>query len=195
MMSTITHMKHSACPPKGYDDSNMERALIEGLRKKDQKVLSCLYEMYAPALKGVISRIILHEEVTEDLLQETFVKIWNSFHQYQDNKGRLFTWMSTLARNVALDQLRRKSHINSNKHVDLGETVAEVDVLKTSIYNIDTIGLKALLRLLNPMQRKVLDMVYFEGYTHIEVAEALNLPLGTVKSRIRFALLELRKFF
>lgn len=195
MMSTITHTKQSACPPKGYDDVDMEKTLVRGLRNKDQKVLSCLYEMYAAALKGVIGRIIAHDEITEDLLQETFVKIWNSFHQYQDNKGRLFTWMSTLARNVALDQLRRKSHINSNKHVDLGETVAEVDVLKTSNYNIDTIGLRSLMRMLSPMHRAVLNLVYFEGYTHTEVAESLNLPLGTVKSRIRFALIEMRKFF
>ncbi|MGY4385792.1 RNA polymerase sigma factor (sigma-70 family) [Pedobacter sp. UYP24] len=194
-MIALPHINRLPIPPTGSIPSDMERELIIGLRLKDQKSLSRLYKLYGPALKGIIHRIVINEELTEDLLQETFVKIWTSFHQYQDAKGRLFTWMSTLARNVALDQLRRKSHINSSKNVDIGEISFEIDVIKASSYNTDTIGVRGLMRLLNPLHRVVLNMVYFEGYTHTEVAEALSLPLGTVKSRIRFGLMEMKKLF
>ncbi|MHA4896001.1 RNA polymerase sigma factor [Pedobacter sp. PWIIR3] len=194
-MSSQPNSKRSIISSPGNVPSDVEKELIEQLRIRDQKALSKLYKLYAPALKGVINRIVSNEELTEDLLQETFVKIWNSFHQYKDAKGRLFTWLSTVARNVALDQLRRKSHINNNKNVDIGETYDEVDVLRASSYNTDTIGIRGLMRMLNPLHRVVLNMVYFEGYTHTEVAEALSLPLGTVKSRVRFGLIEMKKLF
>lgn len=195
MMSTLQHTNRSSASLQGNDSDRVEMELITGLRHKDQKALSRLYKSYGPALKGIISRIIDNEELTEDLLQETFVKIWISFHKYQSSKGRLFTWMSTLARNVALDELRRKSYINNNKNIDIAEIQSDVAALKTNARDPDTIGLRGLVKLLNPVQHKVLNMVYFEGYTHTEVAEALRLPLGTVKSRIRSGLIAMKKFF
>ena len=123
------------------------------------------------------------------------MKIWNSIDKYDDSKGRLFTWMSRLAKNMAIDQVRRKSHVNSSKHVDIEEKVGDIDQKLSYKINTDTIGIRKLTTAMNPMQRLLLNMVYFEGYTHTEIAEELNLPLGTVKSRIRFALLELRKMF
>lgn len=175
--------------------TEMERRLVSLLKMKDQHALSTLYRMYAASLKGIILRIIIHEETTEDLLQEAFVKIWNSIDKYDDSKGRLFTWMSTVAKNISIDQLRKKSHINNNKHVNIEEKVVDIDQKLSYGINTDLIGIRALTKAMTPMQILLLNMVYFEGYTQSEIAEELNLPLGTVKSRIRLALLELRKMF
>jgi RNA polymerase sigma factor (sigma-70 family) len=195
MMSALSNIDLSTRLSPAPQPPEMERRLVSSLKMRDQHALSTLYKMYAASLKGIILRIVIHEETAEDLLQETFVKIWNSIDKYDDNKGRLFTWMSRLAKNMAIDQLRRKSHINSNKHVDIEERVADIDHKLSYKINTDLIGIRTLTKSMNPMHRLLLNMVYFQGYTHNEIAEELKLPLGTVKSRIRFALLELRKMF
>jgi len=173
----------------------VEKRLVTALKMQDQQALSTLYKMYSASLKGIILKVIIHEETAEDILQELFVKIWKSIDKYDDSKGRLFTWMSRLAKNMAIDQVRRKSHVNTSKHVDIEEKVGDIDQKLSYKINTDIIGIRKLTTAMNPMQRLLLNMVYFEGYTHTEIAEELNLPLGTVKSRIRFALLELRKMF
>jgi RNA polymerase sigma factor (sigma-70 family) len=194
-MSALSNIDLLTTNAPAIQPPDMERRLVSSLRMKDQHALSTLYKMYAASLKGIILRIVIHEETAEDLLQETFVKIWNSIHKYDETKGRLFTWMSKLAKNMAIDQLRRKSHINSSKHVDIAEKVVDIDQKLSYKINTDLIGIRTLTKTMNPMQRLLLNMVYFEGYTHNEIAQELNLPLGTVKSRIRFALLQLRKMF
>jgi RNA polymerase sigma factor (sigma-70 family) len=188
-MNSIFEIAPTIPPPQ------LEIELVQGLRTKDQQALSTLYKMYGPSIKGIIIRIVIHEETAEDLVQETFVKIWNSIDKYDDSKGRLFTWISRLAKNAAIDQLRRKSHINNAKHIDIEEKVSHIDQKLSYRFNIDLIGLKTLTKALKPLQRALLNMAYFEGYTQIEIAKELNMPLGTVKSKIRMALLELRKKF
>ena len=151
--------------------------------------------MYSGALLGVISRIIPQIEVAEDILQETFIKIWNSADSYDNTKGRLFTWMMNIARNMSIDKLRSKDFKNSNKNQDIENNVDFIDEQRKVNFNADTLGIKDLVTNLKPDFKDVLDMVYFKGYTHVEAAEELNLPLGTVKTRVRMAILELRKKF
>lgn len=194
-MSMLSNIELPTTYIPAIQPPEVEKRLVTALKQQDQQALSTLYKMYSASLKGIILRVIIHEETAEDLLQELFVKIWNSIDKYDDSKGRLFTWMSRLAKNMAIDQVRRKSHVNSSKHVDIEEKVGDIDQKLSYKINTDTIGIRKLTTAMNPMQRLLLNMVYFEGYTHTEIAEELNLPLGTVKSRIRFALLELRKMF
>ena len=151
--------------------------------------------MYSGALLGVISRIVQQPEVAEDLLQETFLKIWNSADSYDSSKGRLFTWMINVARNMAIDKLRSKDFRNANKNQDIENNVDFIDSQKKITFNADTLGLRDMVTALKPEFNDVLNMVYFKGYTHVEAAEELNLPLGTVKTRIRMAIMELRKHF
>ena len=194
-MSMLSNIELPTTYIPAIQPPEVEKRLVTALKMQDQQALSTLYKMYSASLKGIILRVIIHEETAEDLLQELFVKIWNSIDKYDDSKGRLFTWMSRLAKNMAIDQVRRKSHVNSSKHVDIEEKVGDIDQKLSYKINTDIIGIRKLTTAMNPMQRLLLNMVYFEGYTHTEIAEELNLPLGTVKSRIRFALLELRKMF
>ncbi len=172
-----------------------EEELISALRRQDTIAIKALYDMYSGALFGVISRIVLHAEVAEDILQETFVKIWNSSAHYDSSKGRLFTWMMNIARNLSIDKLRSKDFKNSAKNQALENNVDFIDEQKKISFNADTLDLKDLVTTLKSDYKDILDIVYFKGYTHVEAAEELGLPLGTVKTRVRMAILELRKKF
>ena len=172
-----------------------EEELVSALKRQDTIAIKALYDMYSGALLGVISRIIQQTEVAEDLLQETFVKIWNSAGSYDASKGRLFTWMMNVARNLSIDKLRSKDFKNANKNQDIENNVDFIDQQKRVSFNADTLGVKDLVTKLKPDLKEVLELVYFKGFTHVEAAEQLNLPLGTVKTRVRMAIIELRKNF
>lgn len=172
-----------------------EPELVLALQSKDSTVLKTLYSMYSPALYGVISRIITHTELAEDVLQETFVKIWQSAEYYDNTKGRLFTWMMNIARNLSIDKLRSKDFKNSLKNQDIENNVSFVDEQNKVTFNPDVLGIKQLVENLKPDLQAVLDLVYYKGFTHVEAAEKLDLPLGTVKTRIRLAIIELRRNF
>ena len=172
-----------------------EEDLVRALKDQETIAIQALYDMYSAALLGVILRIVQQPEVAEDLLQETFLKIWNSAGSYDRTKGRLFTWMMNVARNLSIDKIRSKDFRNTHKNQDIENNVDFIDSQKRITFNSDTLGLKEMVTALKPEFTNVLDMVYFKGYTHVEAAEALNLPLGTVKTRIRMAIIELRKHF
>lgn len=172
-----------------------EEDLIHALKNRETIAIKALYDMYSGALFGVISRIIQQTEVAEDLLQETFIKIWNSVDNYDSSKGRLFTWMINVARNLSIDKLRSKDFRNSSKNQDIENNVDFIDAEKRVTFNSDVVGLRDMVNALKPEFFDVLDLVYFKGYTHVEAAEALDIPLGTVKTRIRMAVMELRKQF
>ncbi len=172
-----------------------EPELVLALQSKDPTVLKTLYSMYSSSLYGVISRIITHTELAEDVLQETFVKIWQSASNYDNTKGRLFTWMMNIARNLSIDKLRSKDFKNSQKNQDIENNVSFVDEQNKVTFNPDTLGVKQLVDNLKPDLQVVLNLVYYKGFTHVEAAEKLDLPLGTVKTRIRLAILELRRSF
>ena len=151
--------------------------------------------MYSTSLYGIIFRIVQQQEIAEDLLQETFVKIWNSFSSFDSTKGRLFTWMVNVARNLSIDKLRSKDFKNNAKNQDIENTVNFIDEQNATALNPDTLGVRDLVKQLKPEQKAILDLVYFRGYTHVEAAEELGLPLGTVKTRLRMAIITLRKYF
>ncbi|PST84195.1 RNA polymerase subunit sigma-70 [Pedobacter yulinensis] len=172
-----------------------EPELVLALQRRDPVILKRLYQMYSAALYGVISRIVIQTEIAEDLLQETFLKIWNSADSYDSSKGRLFTWMMNIARNLSIDKLRSKDFKNAAKNQDIENNVNDIDRGNNVSFNPDTLGMRDLMGSLKPDLQRVLELVYFKGYTHVEVAETLDLPLGTVKTRIRLAIMELRKNF
>jgi RNA polymerase sigma factor (sigma-70 family) len=172
-----------------------EEDLVRALKDREKIAIQALYDMYSGALLGVIFRITQHSEVAEDLLQDTFIKIWHSADSYDSTKGRLFTWMINIARNLAIDKLRSKDFRNASKNQNIENNVDFIDQQKKVTFNADTMGLKDMVTTLKPEFKSVLDLIYFKGYTHVEAAEELNLPLGTVKTRVRMAIMELRKYF
>ena len=172
-----------------------EPELVHAILEKDKNGAEALYDMYSSSLYGVIFRIVQHQEIAEDLLQDTFIRIWNSFSSYDAAKGRLFTWMVNFARNIAIDKTRSKEFRNSAKTEDIENNVLIIDKQVNTIINPEPIGLKDLIGKLKPEHKIILDLVYFEGLTHVEVAKKLEIPLGTVKTRLRNAIITLRKLF
>jgi len=172
-----------------------EEELVLSLRHREKIAVEALYDMYSASLFGVISRIINDTTIAEDVLQETFVKIWHSFSSYNIEKGRLFTWMVNIARNLAIDKTRSKDFKNQNKNQDIENNVTFIDEQRNTVYKPELMGVKNLVQTLKPEQRLIIELVYFKGYTHVEAAEELGIPLGTVKTRLRMGIQELRKHF
>ncbi len=172
-----------------------EDMLVVGLKNNDSLAMSALYQMYSDSLYKVISTIVVIEEVAQDLLQETFIKIWKSFGMYDASKGRLYTWMARLARNLSIDYLRSSNHRNAAVCEDLAEVGQQVDMTFQTNYNPELIGVKDMTNILNHDQKSALELVYFKGYTHVQAAEELNITLGILRSRLQSSISELRKVY
>lgn len=170
-----------------------ESELVARLKSQDKAALSYLYDKYSAALYGVASRIIKNDDVTEEVLQDVFVKIWNKIDQYDASKGRFFTWMMNLTRNASIDKLRSKEISRSSKTDSLDDYVYSFDRENSTEMSIDAIGVKSLMNDLVDDQKFILQKIYFEGFTHTEIADEYDIPLGTVKSRLRSALKHMRQ--
>jgi len=172
-----------------------EEDLVTALQRHEKVAADALYDMYSSSLYGVIFRIVNDTPTAEDVLQETFIKIWHSSNSYSTQKGRLFTWMINIARNLAIDKIRSKNFKNQNKNQDIENNVSAIDKQNNTEFKPELLGVKDLVETLRPEQKSILDLVYFKGYTHTEAAEKLEIPLGTIKTRLRMAIQQLRKHF
>ena len=172
-----------------------EQELVARLQRNDRAAYEYLYDNYSSALYGVIHRIITDEETANDVLQEAFLKIWNGIKSYDSGKGKLFTWMLNISRNMAIDKTRSKDFNNSRKNQSTENVVNQVGRLTTENIKPDHIGLAELVAKLDPNEKLLIDLMYFKGYTQAEIAEEYNMPLGTVKTRLRSATMNLRKVF
>lgn len=170
-----------------------EEQLVDGLKKKDINFFNYLYDNYAATINGVIYKVVTDVELSEDLTQEVFVKIWNKIDFYDPSKGRIYTWMLNLARNRAIDHLRSKGHKKTRKTDFIENIVYPADNNLSESIEVDHIGMEPILKSLKPELLQLIEMMYFKGYTQAEIAEELEMPLGTVKTRLRKAISELRK--
>lgn len=168
--------------------------IISLLKAQDDQAISLLYDTYAPALYGIILKIVHSEEVAQDVLQESFIKAWKNGSRYESSKGTLFTWLLNIARNTAIDKTRSASFRQNGKIQGLDKSVYN-NISLSHQQNPDHIGLKTIVDGLEEKYRIIIELVYFKGYTQQEVVECLGIPLGTVKSRVRIALRELRAIF
>jgi RNA polymerase sigma factor (sigma-70 family) len=169
-----------------------EQDLIKALSSKDRAALSYLYDHYSGALYGVILRIVRKESIAEEVLQDVFIKIWERFHSYDAAKGKLFTWMLNIARNQAIDKTRSKEISNEQKTSGIENVVSRIDRREFNETAVDGIGLTEVLKKLPEEQKFVVEYLYFQGYSQSELAEEFNIPLGTVKTRLRLAMQHLR---
>ena len=127
-----------------------------------------------------------------DVLQDVFINIWKKITSYDAAKGRLFTWMLNIARNAAIDRIRSRSYQDGLKNQSLTETVNTLGKNPVVEAQVNDIGLKKVISRLKEEYRTLIDLSYFQGFTHEEISKLLNIPLGTVKTRIRTALTQLR---
>lgn len=175
------------------DNKYSEEELVLCLQRRDQKAFSYLYDNYAGALNGIICRMVEEPQLAEDILQEAFVKIWNNFSQYDSSKGRLFTWMINLTRNLTIDTLRSKGYKKQQKISKDENSVSNYHDKNYGADKFDTLGLRKQVANLKPEQKSIIDLAYFNGYTQEEISKEMGIPLGTVKTRMRSAIMELRK--
>ncbi len=160
------------------------------LQQRNGKAFSYLYDNYSGALLGVINSIITDKETANDILQNVFINIWRKIDSYDASKGRLFTWMLNIARNAAIDEIRSKGYRDAKKNMPVADYTELTGVSTVPV--IEDIGLKKVLGKLKNEWRVLIDLSYFQGFTHEEIAKMMALPLGTVKTRIRSALAQLR---
>lgn len=170
-----------------------ETELVASLQARDASAFSYLYDHYSAALNGVIFRMVEDRELSEDILQDVFVKVWNNIGSYDAAKGKLFTWLINIARNYTIDTLRSKGYKKQQQISADENSVHNLAAEKSGPGQFDAMGLRKQLEQLKPEQRRIIDMAYFEGYTQDEISKETGIPLGTVKTRMRAAILELRK--
>ena len=173
--------------------SAAEAALVSRLRARDATAMTEFYDRYSAALYGVIQRIVKAEDESEDVLQEALVKIWHAIESYDASKGRLFTWVVNISRNLAIDKIRSRQHRVGSRTQGLDDSLAAQHQAAPVSFRPEHLGLQEITRQLVPEQRQIIDLLYFGGFTQSEAAEELNLPLGTVKTRARTALKVLAK--
>lgn len=170
-----------------------EQELAQLLRLRDQPAFTYLYDSYSGALYGVIQQVVPDEHIASDILQDVFVKIWRQIEKYDPLKGRLFTWMYNIARNTAIDVLKSKGWQNEKKTDQLDTIQLSADVESEKI--TDNAGIHHLIQHLKAEFKEIVELSYTQGYTQEEISTLLSIPLGTVKTRMRAALLQLRKNF
>ena len=167
-----------------------ESSIVQFIINRNEKGLSILYDKYAPALMGVINRIVNDKLEAEDLLSQTMLKVWNKIELYDNSKSSLFTWVMTIARNTAIDKKRLKSFENHKKTDSLDATVYEI--VGTNDFN-SKLDVQSLTLKLDSKYKLVLDMMYLQGYSQLDISKKMDIPLGTVKTRLRKAIQILRE--
>lgn len=166
--------------------------LIAELQVGNEKAFERIYELYSESTYGIIYSITRDKEISEELLQDVFLKIWNNAASYNQDKGRFFTWILNIARNASIDKIRSKSFRNNRLNLT-SDNFVDILESKSSIGGkIDAIGLQKYIDILEPVCKKLIDLLFFKGFTQKETAEELEMPLGTVKTRNRICIDKLR---
>lgn len=171
--------------------SDISYHIVKLLLQKDEKAIDLIYDNYASNLYGYILNMLMDEDEAQDVLQECFIKIWKNAHHYKPERAKLFTWMMSICRHAAIDRLRKRDNLKKKEIQISSDSVYENEVE----LNIDAMDIPDLLKRLDTKYVDVIKSIFYGGLTHKEASESLNLPLGTVKSRLRLGLRELAKFY
>jgi len=169
-------------------------SLLQAIARKDEPALAALYDRYRLTLFGLLMRILNSREEAEDVLQEVFLQVWRRAADFDERRGRPFTWLVTLTRSRAIDRLRQ---LNSRERLVSSdpEVVAFslLDPAQDAFRSEQRDLLAGALAELSEEQRHTLTLAYFEGLTQSEIAARLSSPLGTVKTRMRSGMIKLRE--
>lgn len=170
----------------------LEKHIVELLQERNDKAISLLYEHYGDTLYGVALKVVKDEDLAQDVLQESFVKIWRKADSYDSSKAKLFTWLFRITRNTAIDKLRGLG-TKSGKEIQMD--VSDVYSVGVESLNPELMDIRENLDKIEPKYQVVLDALFFQGMTQQEASEELDIPLGTIKSRLKIGLRELKKLY
>ena len=162
--------------------------LINQLKEQKQDAFAKIYDLYASAIYGVILKICRSEVLAQEVLQDTFLTVWNKSNLYDEEKASFYTWVYRIARNKSLNAIRSsEKHIIQNENE--GVYTTEVEINEEDSF----IQIKGSLDDLQPHHKRAIELVFFRGYTHREAYKEMDVPLGTFKSYIRQALKQLKE--
>ena len=174
--------------------------LLEKVVQRDQTSFAALYDRYASLIYTMVLRMVKSTDEAEDLLQEIFMQIWNKAEMFAGSKGSVYTWVVTIARRKAIDRLRSSQSLHKGESLDEEETVAipgaayQMNPLTATISAEYEELMRSGLAQLSDDQRAIIELSYYEGYTQAQIATRLDVPLGTVKTRMRQGLIRLRDY-
>lgn len=180
----------SSAPSPKDQPQTTDAALVARIRSGDEDALAALHDRYGQVVYSVALRVLGDTTQAEDILQEIFLQLWRNPQSFDSNRGSLGAWLAVIARHRAIDHLRRR-----RPQSEIGDVVVAVDskLEQTTDRNMAVAKVRAAVEHLPGEQRKALDMAFFQGLTHSEIAAQTGEPLGTIKTRIRAGLLALRK--
>ncbi|MBC7796009.1 MAG: sigma-70 family RNA polymerase sigma factor [Pyrinomonadaceae bacterium] len=168
--------------------------LLKAVARGDERALSSLYDRYRLILFGLLLRILTNRAEAEDVLQEVFIQVWQRAWDFDAERGKPFTWLVTLTRSRAIDRLRSLgSRERTAEEASRNVTEAIADAEHDAIISQRSKVVRAALNQLSDDQKRVLFLAYFDGCSQSEIAERLNSPLGTVKTRMRTGMMKLRE--
>jgi RNA polymerase sigma-70 factor (ECF subfamily) len=170
--------------------------LVARILRKDVAAFEQLYQRHSRIVYSLVLRILQQAGTAEEVVQDVFLQLWRNAARYDESRGPFVPWLLTLARNRALDQLRLKSE-RQRRRENQSEDLPAITIAPEYEKHLDekrrAERVRALMGELNPQQKKAIELAYFQGMSHTEIAEALKEPLGTVKSWIRNGLLRLKE--
>jgi len=186
----------AAFTSSGPREVSPDATLLLRLLQKDVSAFEQLYDRHARLVYGLVLRILQHASTSEEVVQDVFLQLWRNAAQYDSARGPFVPWLCTMARNRALDHLRKKGERQRRREElpeELPVLVIAPDYEKVLDDRRRAERVRALMASLTPQQKKAIELAYFEGLSHSEIASALKQPLGTVKSWIRNGLLSLKE--
>jgi RNA polymerase sigma-70 factor, ECF subfamily len=186
----------AALSPKQHDEAALDAMLVRQVLQRDMRAFEQLYDRHCRLVYGLVFRIVQQGGTAEEVVQDVFLQLWRNASQYEAARGPFLPWLLTMARNRALDTLRLKSE-RQRRREDQTEELPGICAVPEFEKHLDekrrASRVRELMTALQPQQKRAIELAYFEGLSHTEIADALKEPLGTVKSWIRNGLLRIRE--
>jgi RNA polymerase sigma-70 factor, ECF subfamily len=175
-------------------DRDEATALLSRVATGDQRAFSDLYDLIAPRMLGLVRHVLKDHAQSEEVVQEVLLEVWQTATRFDPNKGKAVTWMLTMAHRRAIDRVRSaQASRDRDTKIGIRDLGREVDTVSESVeISIEHKRVEKAMARLSDLQRQAVELAYYGGYTQSEVAEMLNIPLGTVKTRLRDGLIRLR---
>jgi RNA polymerase sigma-70 factor (ECF subfamily) len=166
--------------------------LVQQFQNKNQVAFEKLYNMYSNSIHGVVYNIVRDSDIADELMQDVFIKAWHKADTYSSQKGRFFTWVLNIARNAAIDKTRSKAFRQSKQNLNADYFVDIITSNDNLDSSTDAIGIKKFVTNLGQKCKEVIELLYFKGFTQKEASEELDIPIGTIKTRNRNCIQQLR---
>lgn len=199
MCSYIAARLFKAPVGRMFDVPQTDEALIARVGKRDKRALELLYDKHSSVAMGLAVKMTGDPSVAEEIVQEAFWRVWKRAGTFDAGRGKFTAWLSGIVHNLAIDELRRRKSGANSSTLDLeDDSVAEIadereDVAESVLQKLTGDNIRAALAILPALQRNVIELAYFDGLTHQEIADKLGEPIGTIHTRARLGIQKLRE--